>query len=161
MADATIQGADDLRRFLREFPMAAQRGAYKGMQAGTLRVQRAARSNLKPWEQGGGIDRGTLRQSIAAFVQYVVGGVRGMVGSNLTYAPHVEFGTRPHWPPKGALALWAKRHGVNEEAMRYAISLKGTRPRKFLSKAVADEMQNVVEDIVREVRAAVLGAAGK
>lgn len=152
---AKLKGADELRAYIRKYPKTAMRGAKDGMTTGAARLQRAARNNLKPWLQGGGLDRGQLRQSITTFVGYVVDGVAGYVGTNKTYAPHVEFGTRPHWPPEGALAVWAQRHGVSEYGIRAAIARRGTRARKFLGTAAEREARNVLRDIEAGIRKAI------
>jgi len=84
-----------------------------------------------------------------------VNGVIGIVGSNKSYAPHVEFGTRPHWPPPGALALWAKRHNVDEFAMMRGIARHGTRPRHYLRNAFESEKNNVIADVRNAIRSAI------
>ncbi len=53
------------------------------------------------------VDTGRLRSSITTKVETD----RAIVGSNLKYAPYIEFGTRPHFPPLSAMQPWARRHG--------------------------------------------------
>ena len=55
------------------------------------------------------VDTGRLRNSVTHEVDS--SGQRARVGTNVSYARAVEFGTRPHWPPLGALQPWARRHG--------------------------------------------------
>jgi hypothetical protein len=60
------------------------------------------------------------------------------VGSKAEYAPFVELGTRPHFPPISAIREWCRVRGIPESAA-YAICLKiaklGTPERPFLFPA--------------------------
>ena len=85
------------------------------------------------------VDTGRLRSSIAT--EFQDDGLTGIVGSNVGYAPHVEFGTRPHWAPKGALQPWASRHGfpkgnTGDYLARRAIARRGTKPRQMFQKGI-------------------------
>lgn len=72
-------------------------------------------------------DTGMLKRSIKDEVYRAGGGkVVGIIGSDLKYSPFLEYPCRPHWPPPGALAGWASRHGWREFDIRYRISLIGT-----------------------------------
>lgn len=95
------------------------------------------------------VDTGNLRASIA----YEVSGVDGVplwgaVGSNVEYAPYMEYGTGTlsdgpnasgarHWPPAAALDVWARRHGFKSGAqVAFVIGRRGgLRPRRFLRNA--------------------------
>ena len=81
-----LEGGDELRRALREFPAAVEKGAKRGMKTGVIRVQRSAREKAP-------VDTGRLRASIAYAVESMAGGVKGIVGSAVHYAPIQEFGT--------------------------------------------------------------------
>lgn len=74
------------------------------------------------------VDTGRLRFSIATEVRET----RALVGSNVFYAPFVEFGTRPHMPPVAAMQPWARRHGISAWALARAIAARGTKPHPFL-----------------------------
>jgi len=71
------------------------------------------------------------------------------VGTNVDYAAHVEFGTRPHFPPVSALKQWAKKK-LGDEGAAYAVAKKisktGTKPQSFLRKA-ADERRKYLPEI--------------
>lgn len=67
----------------------------------------------------------------------------------------VEKGTRPHFPPVGAVAGWAKAHGIEPFLVARAISKKGTKAKPFLEPAVErtmpainKEMQNLIRIIL-------------
>lgn len=62
------------------------------------------------------VNTGLLRQSIGRAIAAegpLVAGVprriTAVVGSPLVYAPHVEAGTRPHWPPPAPIEAWVRR----------------------------------------------------
>jgi len=58
------------------------------------------------------------------------------------YAVAVEYGTKPHMPPVSALALWAKRKGVNPWAIAYSIKKFGTKPHPFLNPAAEEVIKS-------------------
>lgn len=70
------------------------------------------------------------------------------VGSNLRYAKPVEFGTRPHWPPRGSLARWAQlKLGATDPMradflIRRKISKVGTKAQPFLNPALDETRRN-------------------
>jgi hypothetical protein len=99
-------------------------------------------------------DTGKLRASLVPEVKDEGNTVVGVVGSNLLYAPWVEEGSNPHWPPHGALAGWASRHGWTESAIRYIISVKGTQKHPYLEPAYkqeADRVANMIGDTVTNI----------
>lgn len=118
-------------------------------------------------------DTGHLRSSITFELGKDMRSLTGVVGSPLTYAPYMEFGTgrltdypgggkKSHYPPAAALDLWASRHGMGNKAgfiVARAIARRGgLAPRKFMrnafeakSSAVQYEMQKVLNDVVAEL----------
>lgn len=83
------------------------------------------------------VDTGRLRASITHKVEPF----RAIVGTNVSYAPHVEFGTRPHFPPLAALQPWARRHGFppgrqGAFLVALAIARRGTRARRMFQKGM-------------------------
>lgn len=114
----------------------------------TLLVQRDAKINAP-------VDTGRLRASITPEVRAAGDSIEGVVGSNVFYAPFVELGTRAHWPPPGALEVWARRHGVPEFLVRRAIGLKGTKAVKFLQDAFEKNKDRIVREIERAIGAIV------
>ena len=61
------------------------------------------------------------------------------VGTAVEYAPHVEFGTKKHFPPIAPLASWAKRVLKNEKlgfVVARAISRHGTKAQSFLRQGI-------------------------
>lgn len=101
-----------------------------------------------------GIDTGALVQSIQARH----GKLHSVVFSNLKYAPYIEFGTKPHFPPLDAIKAWVRRKLRKPESLAYpiarAIGKRGTPPRPFLSTA----LKTVQKRLLAQMKAAV--AAG-
>lgn len=104
----------------------------RGMQKATLFVLRDARLAAP-------VDTGRLKNSIVSKIDIVKEGynqrVVGIVGTNVKYAPAMELGTKPHFPPISALQVWARRHGANAYLVARAISIRGLKARAFLKGA--------------------------
>lgn len=114
------------------------------MRDSTLLVQRKARQNSP-------VDTGRLRASILPEIRASQTEVLGVVGSNVLYAPYMELGTRAHWPPIGALEVWARRHGMSAFLVARSISRKGLKGRKFLITAFMDSQGAIVRRFERAV----------
>jgi len=91
------------------------------------------------------VDTGRMRASIVPAVEQRFGKIVGRVGTPVEYAPHVEFGTRPHMPPVAALQTWARRHGMNAYVLARAIARRGTRGRFFFKRALETHHDRVVQ----------------
>lgn len=102
----------------------------------TLMIQRDAKINAP-------VDTGRLRASITPTVAQMGDTIEGVVGSNVTYAPYMELGTKPHWPPPGALTVWARRHNTEEFVVQRAIARRGTAPRRFLERAFESNLNRI------------------
>lgn len=82
------------------------------------------------------VDRNELRGSITFEIDTRTVPLWGKVGTDVKYAPYVEFGTEPHWPPLSALQPWARRHGfppgrAGAFLVARAIARHGTKAREF------------------------------
>lgn len=99
------------------------------------------------------VDMGRLRSSISTDVDKAKVPQYATIGSNLTYAPFMEFGTgtlsdgpggsnSPHYPPSSALDSWAARHGIDSGfIVARAIGRRGgLKPRRFLRDGVKASM---------------------
>ena len=90
------------------------------------------------------VDTGRYRASIKTEVEPLV----AFVGSNLKYAPFIEYGTRPHWPPLSALQPWARRHGfprgrTGAFLVARRIARRGTKALKVLHSAKDDSLHDI------------------
>lgn len=135
---AFYEKLDQISRDVTGSPMGAAMGRA------TLLVTRHARKNAP-------VDRGPLRASIVPEVVMRDKIVRGIVGSNIEYAPYQELGTRPFWPPWKPLYEWAlrKTKGNRKEAgalaagARIAIAARGIKAKRFLQNALIENAQRI------------------
>jgi HK97 gp10 family phage protein len=117
----------------------------RGMQKATLVVTRSAKQNSP-------VDIGLLRASITPSVSSSGNTTTGVVGSNVKYAPFMELGTRPHWPPLAALEVWARRHGTTAYVVARAIARRGLKARRYLGRALEDNTRKIIKIFRDEVR---------
>lgn len=87
------------------------------------------------------VDTHTLQRSITHEVQASGTDVIGRAGSNLVYAPVVEYGRSAGaaMPPPSALTGWMRRHGMDEKyafVLARSIARRGTRPKPYLKPAL-------------------------
>ena len=101
-------------------------------------------------------DTHTLQRSITHEVQTSGANVTGRVGSNLVYAPVVEYGRSPgRMPPPGALAGWLRRKGIDEQyafVVARSIARRGTRPRPYLKPALEKNRQAISREMDQVLR---------
>ena len=98
------------------------------MRDSTLQLQRDARI-FAP------VNIGRLQSSIVPAIRATPDTVEGVVGTDVDYAPYMEFGTRPHFPPIAALQVWADRHGVSAFLVARAIARRGLAPRRYMQRS--------------------------
>jgi len=96
------------------------------------------------------VDRGRERSSITQVVEGSGSDIRGIVGTNVTYAPYSEFGTKPHWPPLAALEVWARRHGTTAFVVARGIARHGTRAFEMFRRGL-EENVSWIENEFNEV----------
>lgn len=134
--DVRIEGLDELQRKLRS-PFAAK-PARNFLNRGTRLIQRASRE-LAP------VDRGRLVDSIDRELDTALLPLWGKVGTNLEYAPDVEFDTMPHMPPVAPLEAWATRKGMPGRGWAIALAIleNGTEGQRFLRGGVEDAQAGV------------------
>lgn len=110
------------------------------------------------------VDTGRLKHSISNVVRKKPVGATGFVGSNLSYAPHVEYGTRPHQIGYGLRFKWPnappseKAYFISIGSWPYVmydtVSHPGTEPTYFLSRAVESQRPAFYARIRRAVQKA-------
>jgi hypothetical protein len=97
---------------------------------------------------------GLLRQSYAGSEIRGKGlDIVGIFGSTISYAPFVEEGTQPHFPPSSALVLWVRRRlGIGfprADSVAYmiarAISFRGTKAQKQVATWLAKNEKRVLD----------------
>jgi len=141
----TIQGLEELQKLLSD-PTLIDAPIKDFLHKSTLSVEDEAKRNAV-------VDTGRYRASITSEVEPR----KGTVGSNVEYAPFIEFGTKPHWPPPGALEPWARRHGFASEFMvRRAIAQRGTKALHTLENALKVS-KGKIQDFLDQVGNDILG----
>lgn len=98
-------------------------------------------------------DTGLLKSSIRQKVHRTF----AEVFTNIKHAIFVEKGSRPHWPPPGALQPWARRHGFPAGARgdwlaRRAIAQRGTEAVKFMERALKGSRKDIRRFIQKMLR---------
>ena len=99
-------------------------------------------------KDGGALDTGRLNMGFGGVDDEPM---RKVVGNNVSYAAHMEYGTGPaigrpkYRPPDGALADWAGRKGRDEEEVASKIWTFGTQPRRFLGRAYHKHKHKVIK----------------
>ena len=128
-----FEGVEELLNGLRELAGAPSRVHGALVKTGMV-VQAAARAHL---DLTGTTNTGRLSQSIEVEDRPFEDAV--IVGTNVHYAPYVEFGTRPHMPPVEPLVEWAHLKLHDDKAgykIARAIAKRGTKPKPFMRPAV-------------------------
>lgn len=109
------------------------------------------------------VDTGRLKNSIAGSVSMVgfpTKRVQGIVGTNIEYAPYMEYGTGifagnapVKMPPLAALEGWARRHKANAFQVARAIQLRGgLEARKFFLRSLEKNEARVIEILGNRVK---------
>lgn len=122
----TLHGDKELMRKLRDKRADAPVSRY--LDRAAIKVQGDARKKAP-------VDTGQGRNSIGTESP---SDRKRRIGPSAKHMEYVETGTRPHWPPPGALAGWARRHGMSEYAIRRKIGLYGTKKQPFMQPAAED-----------------------
>lgn len=101
------------------------------------------------------VNTGMLRNSIR---QERAGRTSWYVGSHVSYAADVEYGTKPHMPPSNALRYWAKRKLGNERLayiVAKRIAQRGTKPHRMFRNALsahAPRIKGLIEHAIKKMR---------
>lgn len=82
-------------------------------------------------------------------------GLTQVVRFKSNYAAHVEFGTRPHFPPLKPIKRWAKRKLGNGGAafpVARKIAREGTKPKPFLFPAYEEERPRIINNLKKVLK---------
>ena len=115
------------------------------------------------------VDTGRLRSSLTYEVDSAALPLWAKVGTNVTYAPFMEYGTgvlsenpeatkKWHFPAASHLEVWARRHGTTGFQVAKAIRDRGgLKPRRFLRngfKTNEDKIKQYLKQAEKEVQEA-------
>ena len=62
--------------------------------------------------------------------------LKGMLYNPTKYALFVQYGTKPHTPPRKPIEEYARRKWYNAGALRYSIKRKWTKPNDYLWRSI-------------------------
>lgn len=112
-----------------------------------MAVRDASRSVQEGAKKRVPVDLGNLKSSID--IQYLNGGLTGIIGPKEEYGLYVEFGTKPHFPPISAITGWANRRNIPPFLVAKKIAEKGTPPQPFLMPAFDKEISKFLSKVRR------------
>ena len=141
-----VKGDKEIIRVMERYPQIYREEMTKVITAAVLAVDKAAKEKTP-------VNTGQLRDSYYREVHHIgAAEVQGAVGSELHYAPYVEFGTKPHFPPRGPIERWAELVLGDASAwfmVARAIAGRGTKPRGMFAKAIVQEKERVRKLLIR------------
>lgn len=118
-------------------------------------------------EDGGAVDDGNLKNGF----QIKDEPLRKVVGNNVNYAAHMEFGTGPgrpggkrYMPPTEAdskLAYWSVKKGYDAGGVAQLIYNRGTKPRRYLGRAFHEKKQQVPFQFAKMLAKEIENSIGK
>lgn len=154
MADAAvvIEGLEEFERALAALPGAINTELTAGMHEAVSLVEAGVKDRTPVGASGRGSYSKTLAQSIVTAVDGQGMGVIGHVGTNVDYAPYVEWPQRAHWPPVQPIYEWVRYSG------KFGVYSLRTRRRMGRRSQVEEENQRATFMVRRAI--ALAGTAG-
>jgi len=138
----TIKNIDQVREYFNKRPAKVVHELNTALTRSAIIMQRLAR-------QESPTDMGRLRNSIT---------IKQMMGYSTAVTPKADYalavheGSRPHWPPIRSLEGWARRHGFESAyPIARAISKRGTKPNRFMDRAVDKGKDDVQREFDKAV----------
>ena len=148
--DVDMKAIDGVKSFLKRYPGELTEAVYDGVLIISNEIQRTAVEKLK---SHGAVDLGQLWNSINI---HRISSTEIIVGTNVEYAPAVEFGTKGHWLTIDNIPgfrHWLRRHGIDlDRKMRYFYV--HPKPKPFMEPAYQEGKQITPGIIRRGVEAA-------
>ena len=139
-----IDGEKELQQSLEQAAQAlSPDGLIPPMRSATMLVTRGAKMNAP-------VDTGRLRASITPEVMQHMQEVRGIVGSNVKYAPYQELGFRRHFVLAKYIGVWAKRHGLGFTGL-----FVSGKAKRYLQRAFEDNKEKIMRIFEKAVSDAV------
>lgn len=142
-----LKGEREFRRALEKMSEEKAREIKGEVYASGHDIRTEAQSRLRDQEVH---DTGNLKNSI--MVNLKKGGMVADICPEAPYAPYVEYGARPHFPPPDALERWARKHGFESAwPICLAIARRGLPARPFLFPAwlaVKDKFWKRIREIL-------------
>jgi len=139
MAEILVKEAADIDpalRHIKQLPVEAQKQFKAALERSVLVMEREVAERTPVGATG------HLRSAIFSEVRTTPEEMAGLVFTPSEHAPFVEFDTKPHWAPPGALADWVHFVlGVPQDevpsveyVVRRAIAQRGTKGKRMFEK---------------------------
>ncbi len=148
----------------------------KGIARALKKSAKAVEAEVKPLTP---VNLGRLKRNIRSTATKT----EAKVGTNVHYAPYVEFGTRPHWPPLEPILRWVtqkargkgfrgafgiQRRGQKRQAQLYAaargvqaaIAARGTKGAHMFERGLKAALPAIKTIFRTEIEKAIRGAKG-
>jgi len=148
--DVDMKSIDEVKKFFERYPGDLMHAVYEGVMIIATEIQRTAVEKLR---SHGAIDLGQLWNSINI---HRISATEIVVGTNVEYAPAVEFGTKGHWLTIDKIPgfrNWMRRHGIDlDRKMKYFYV--HPKPKPFMEPAYQEGKGIAPSIIKREVETA-------
>jgi len=145
--DVKVEGLEELKKELERMSEQKKVEIKSEVYASALDIQLQAKDNLLAL---GAWDTGNLAGTIKA--DRTDGDMSAEIGPEAPYGPHIEFGTKPHFPPPDALESWARHHGFDSAwPICKIIAKRGIKARPYLLPAflaIEREFFNRIKEIL-------------
>jgi HK97 gp10 family phage protein len=129
-----LKGFDQVLNNIQDYQIDTQANVQSVIQDTALKIQANAKLRTP-------VDSGTLKRSIET--ELAPDGMSAVVGTNVEYAPHVEFGTAPH-------KITVKDAGVlsnGKEVFGKEVDHPGTPATPFLFPAFEEEQKDFLANL--------------
>lgn len=135
-----ILGTKETKTAFERLQKLSAQKAKEVVNTSAINIQREAKKRCP-------VDTGRLRSSIR--MEFFEDGLAGQVGTDVQYAPAVEFGTAPHEirPKKKKALYWP---GADHPVKR--VMHPGTKPHPFLFPAAEQERPKFIQAIMQALR---------
>ena len=141
----TIKGADEIQASLRKYGEEAVKKFGQATYDGAFALAQGIRANPRT-----PVDTSRMKGSTEAKRTSPLSSVTKLP---VEYAEAVHEGTKPHFPPIAALAVWARTHGMAgaEYAIAKNIAKRGTKARPFIEWTLAGGVQKMIDNFFKTV----------
>ena len=142
----------DLKNMLKKYPAELESALEQGILSIALSMEVFAKQKIK---EHGAIDLGQLLNSITV---KRISHKHAIVGTNVEYAPAVEFGTKGHWlkiENIPGFRNWMKHHGIDPEEKLVYFYVE-PKPRPHMEPAFEWGKQILPEEVKKQIEATIL-----
>jgi HK97 gp10 family phage protein len=158
MTNQTVQGIEKMLKALEKLGVEPLESLARAGE-GAMRDRVETRTKIKCPTNNGALRSSYTTQVIEKSDDEIL----VVTGTNKAYAPHVEYGTRPHQTSKGSsdfiesITDWAEKKGIEPYLVIRSIRKKGTRAHPHLRPAWDEGKEKVLTDIATKMKRVIKG----